>query len=110
MREQLGHLLEATARPRVTLQVIPFEVGQRTRTGRTHIRSSPSRERPMWGVHGDAENAQLLTDPARVDPLSAQFDALRSWALPQAASAACFYREKELSHGSDRCPVAQEQP
>ncbi|WP_326821987.1 helix-turn-helix transcriptional regulator [Streptosporangium sp. NBC_01639] len=94
MREQLEHLLEATARPRVTLQVIPFEVGAYPGLAGPMLVLS-FRGAPDVVYMENAENAQLLTDPARVDPLSAQFDALRSWALPQAASAA--FIEKRMS-------------
>ncbi|MER7134156.1 Scr1 family TA system antitoxin-like transcriptional regulator [Streptosporangium saharense] len=87
MRAQLQHLLDATMRPRITIQVIPFDVGAYAGLAGPILVLS-FKGAPDIVYMENAEAAQLLIDPARVDPLSAQFDALRSYALPQAASTA----------------------
>ncbi|MEU0520262.1 helix-turn-helix transcriptional regulator [Streptosporangium sp. NPDC006007] len=94
MRDQLEHLLKATMRPRVTIQVIPFEVGAYAGLAGPILVLS-FKGAPDIVYMENAESAQLMIDPGRVDPLSAQFDALRSYALPQAASAA--FIEKRMS-------------
>jgi transcriptional regulator with XRE-family HTH domain len=87
MREQLEYILRATARPRITIQVIPFEVGAYAGLAGPILMLS-FKGAPNIAYMENAEDAQLLTDPSRVDSLSAQFDALHSCALPQAASVA----------------------
>lgn len=94
MRDQLEHLLKAATRPRVTIQVIPFEVGAYAGLAGPILVLS-FKGAPDIVYMENAESAQLLIDPTRVDPLSAQFDALRSYALPQAASAA--FIEKRMN-------------
>jgi hypothetical protein len=94
MREQLEHLLRATTRPRITVQVIPFEVGAYAGLAGPILVLS-FKGAPNIAYMENAEDAQLLTDPSRVDSLSAQFDALHSSALPQAASVALI--EKRMN-------------
>ncbi|GAA3441090.1 helix-turn-helix domain-containing protein [Planomonospora venezuelensis] len=87
MRDQLGCLLAAAARPRITIQVIPLDVGAHPGLDGPLLILS-FKTSPDMVYMENAEDGQLLADPARVYPLTARFDALRSYALPQTASAA----------------------
>ncbi|WP_433513401.1 helix-turn-helix domain-containing protein [Nonomuraea sp. CA-143628] len=87
MRKQLEQLLELVQLPRITIQVIPLEVGAHAgMTGAFVIAS-------FRGSHDivyleTASEGQIVNALTEIETLSAQLDALRACALPQAASVA----------------------
>jgi transcriptional regulator with XRE-family HTH domain len=95
MREQLSHLLAEGDRPNVTIQVVPFSVGE------------------YWGIRGEMTilglpegdvayteahlGGRLIEDPAEVRTLEVRFDLIRAKALSDDATRDLIARRlKEL--------------
>ncbi|MFB9680168.1 helix-turn-helix domain-containing protein [Streptosporangium vulgare] len=87
MRKQLEQLLELVRRPRITIQVIPLDVGAHAGlTGAFVIASF--RGSPDIVYLETAAEGQIVNGPTEIETLLTQLDALRACALPQSASVA----------------------
>lgn len=89
MREQLFHLVELAALPRVTIQVVPFSIGAHIgMTGSfTILGFAESGDRDVVYVEGHTA-AQLLQGPKELQFHEQAFDRLRAAALDPEASVA----------------------
>jgi transcriptional regulator with XRE-family HTH domain len=85
MRDQLMHLLEASQRVNVTLQVIPFTVGPHIGLqGGFTIAETP--EAPGIVFLDNIADGQVSENEEMVSQVTQRFDALRAEALPKTAS------------------------
>jgi transcriptional regulator with XRE-family HTH domain len=85
MREQLGHLEDMFVRPKITIQVVPAEVGAHVGLlGSFTIASFD--DRPDMVYMDTPDQGQITEKRAMVARISEAFDLLRAEALPRAAS------------------------
>lgn len=85
MRDQLAHLVDMSERSRVTIQVVPGEVG--AHVGLLGAFAIASVGRAPGSVYMETPDQRQTTEaPSVVAKLSGTFDTLRAEALPRAAS------------------------
>lgn len=85
MREQLQHLITAAGCPRITLQVVPLDVGAHPGVGGPIVLLS-FRGCPDIVYFDHAGGGQVVDRADEVAEATYQFEALRAEALPQSAS------------------------
>ncbi|MFE1315160.1 Scr1 family TA system antitoxin-like transcriptional regulator [Streptomyces sp. NPDC058755] len=80
MREQIGHILEATEARNVEIQVMPMSRGNHAGTdGPIRLQETPDNE---WFAYCEGqENSQFLTDAKKISVLHMRYAKLRSQAL-----------------------------
>ncbi len=85
MREQLAHLLEMAQRPRVVLQVVPFDAGAHPGLLGPFVIASFDGAQDVAYLDGPL-SAQLVQSPEEVSRVALLYDILRGEALPRGAS------------------------
>jgi hypothetical protein len=96
MRDQLERLIEASKRPNVTLQVVPFDAGAHpAMDGSFHLLSFPQPSDDQIVYFEYHTGALYLEKPAEVGRYSLMYDHLRASALPVDASRALIARMAE---------------
>jgi transcriptional regulator with XRE-family HTH domain len=85
MRDQLAHLVDMSERPRVTIQVVPGEMGPHV--GLLGAFAIANAGRAPGSVYMESpDQGQTTEAPSVVAKVSGTFDTLRAEALPRAAS------------------------
>ncbi|WP_406405404.1 helix-turn-helix transcriptional regulator [Streptomyces sp. NBC_00879] len=115
MQGQLTRLLEATAEPHITVQVLPFDQGEHEAMGGSlSVLTLPDSTEVAY-TEG-AEYGQLIEDPADVRRYAVIYDRLRAVALPPLMSLDMIrsvmegnYRAANVPSRSERRRLAQEQ-
>jgi transcriptional regulator with XRE-family HTH domain len=115
MQGQLTRLLEATAEPHITVQVLPFDQGEHEAMGGSlSVLTLPDSTEVAY-TEG-AEYGQLIEDPADVRRYAVIYDRLRAAALPPLMSLDMIrsvvegnYRAANVPSRSERRRVAQQQ-
>jgi transcriptional regulator with XRE-family HTH domain len=98
MREQLKRLTEASKRPNITLQVVPFSAGAHSAMdGSFHLLGFPDPSDHQIVYFEYHTGALYLEKPAEVTRYKLMFDHLRASALPVNASRALMGRAAEES-------------
>jgi transcriptional regulator with XRE-family HTH domain len=115
MRDQLARLLEATAEPHITVQVLPFDQGEHDAMGGSlTVLTLPDGTEVAYteGAH----YGQLVEDPEEVKRFAVTYDRLRAVALPPLMSLDLIRSVMEGNHRgasvpsrSERRRLAQEQ-
>jgi len=96
MREQLKHLTQASKRPNVTIQVVPFTAGAHpAMDGSFHLLSFPDPSDHQIVYFEYHTGALYLEKPAEVTRYRLMFDHLRASALPVDASRTLIARVAE---------------
>jgi hypothetical protein len=85
MRDQLHHLVTMSDRPQVTVQVVPYSAGAHPGTAGAFVIAGFD-EAPSIVYLDTAATGQIVESPALVDEVTLVWEALRSEALPRAAS------------------------
>jgi DNA-binding XRE family transcriptional regulator len=86
MRSQLEHLLTLADRPRITLQVVPAEVGVHVGLLGGFAIASFADETPGMVYLETPDAGEITKDPATVDKITVTYDLLRAGALSASAS------------------------
>lgn len=86
MREQLLHLVEMSERPRVTVQVLPAEVGEHVGLLGAFAVASFGDEAPGMVYFETADEGEVSRRPAKLARMTVTYDALRDDALSARAS------------------------
>ncbi|WP_441251210.1 helix-turn-helix domain-containing protein [Kitasatospora sp. McL0602] len=86
MYGQLRHLIEAGKLPNVVVQVSPFELGERSTAGTSHVLASLP-DGPEWLYSESLGRGHLVNDPERLRERSRAYDRLRADALSAPDSA-----------------------
>lgn len=85
MHDQLTHLIEVSALPNVTIQIVPYSAGGHSGlAGAFIIAEFASEPSIVW--LDDAAGCRVAEDAATVSEVALRFEALRSESLPKAAS------------------------
>ncbi len=93
MRAQLDHLIEATARPNITLQVLPFTAGAHPAMyGMFHLLRFPTAELPDIIYGENLTSAFYLDKPAEVAAYAEALDRLCAHAAPASKTAGILRR------------------
>jgi transcriptional regulator with XRE-family HTH domain len=85
MRDQLGHLIEVSEWPQVTVQAVPYSVGVHAGTAGPFVIAGFD-DAPSIVYLDTAVVGQIVETPGLVDEVTLVWEALRSEALPRAAS------------------------
>jgi transcriptional regulator with XRE-family HTH domain len=85
MRDQLEHLIEMSERPQVTVQVVPYSVGAHPGVAGPFVIAGFD-DAPSILYLDTAAAGQIVETPGLVDQVTLMWEALRSEALPRAAS------------------------
>jgi hypothetical protein len=85
MREQLLHLAEMSRRPKITIQVVPFDVGAHACLLGAFIIADLD-DAPSIVYLETAATGQTVEAPSVVGQVALTYETLRSEALPSAAS------------------------
>ncbi|MER8182220.1 Scr1 family TA system antitoxin-like transcriptional regulator [Kitasatospora sp. NPDC094015] len=94
MRAQLAHLLNVGQRPNITLQVAPFDLGERTRSGTTFtIVTLP--EGARWVYSESIAGGHFTCDPDQLARRTRAYDRLTADALSVSDSARLIRRVME---------------
>ncbi|KAF4410463.1 MULTISPECIES: helix-turn-helix transcriptional regulator [Streptomyces] len=115
MRDQLARLLDASAEPHITVQVMPFDQGgHEAMGGSLTILTLPDGTQVAY-TEG-ADHGQLTEEPASVSHYSVTYDRLRAVALPPLMSLDMIrsvmegnHRDATVQLRTDRRRLAQEQ-
>ncbi|MDK1472450.1 helix-turn-helix transcriptional regulator [Streptomyces sp. 549] len=94
MRSQLAHLVQAAARPRVVLQVLPFDQGEYAAMDGALTVLTLSDGRRVAYLEGH-NSGVLVENQARVSELALTYDLLRAQALPPDRSVAMIREAME---------------
>jgi transcriptional regulator with XRE-family HTH domain len=115
MREQLARLLELSAQPNITVQVLPFDQGEHDVMGGSLTMLSLPDATECAYTEG-AHYGQLIEEPEDVTRFSVTYDRLRAVALPPLMSLDVIrsvmegnYRAANVPSRSDRRRLAQKQ-
>jgi transcriptional regulator with XRE-family HTH domain len=115
MRQQLARLLEVTAEPHITVQVLPFDQGEHDVMGGSLTLLTLPEGAEVAYTEG-AHYGQLIEDPAEVRSFAVTYDRLRAAALPPLMSLDMIRSVMEGNHRganvpsrSERRRLAQEQ-
>lgn len=85
MQDQLAHLVEVAQWPHVALQVVPYSAGGHSGLSGAFIIADFATD-PSIVYIGDAAGSRVVESAETVSHVSLRFEALRSEALPKAAS------------------------
>jgi transcriptional regulator with XRE-family HTH domain len=85
MNDQLGHLVKMSERPQVTVQVVPHSVGAHPGTAGPFVIAGFG-DAPSTVYLDTAVTGQIVETQGMVDQVTLVWEALRSEALPRAAS------------------------
>jgi transcriptional regulator with XRE-family HTH domain len=107
MHDQLVHLAEMSHRPKVSVQVVPFDAGARTGLLGAFILADQDGAGGILYLE-TATTGQVAEAPSIVSDAGLIFDTLRSEALPRGASRDVIMKVAE-THGPERRRMAQEQ-
>ena len=91
MRRQLEQLLNASARPAVELQVLPFSAGAHAASGSFNVLSVPTLQGDVVHIDQSAQRG-FLDDPQSIRRYNLVFQTLSASALPAADSRALIER------------------
>ncbi|WP_371500775.1 Scr1 family TA system antitoxin-like transcriptional regulator [Kitasatospora sp. NBC_00374] len=104
MADQLAHLLAVAERPNITLQVAPFTLGERTRSGMTFkLVTLPDGAR--WIYSESIAGGHFLNDPNQLSRRTRAYDRLSADALSTGESAQLIRRAMEGLTNMSRKPT-----
>lgn len=107
MREQLERLLETSAEPHITVQVLPFDQGEHdVMGGSLTVLTLPDASETAYteGAH----YGQLIEDPGEVRSFALTYDRLRAAALPPLMSLDMIRSVREDNHRGAKVPSRSE--
>jgi Domain of unknown function (DUF5753)/Helix-turn-helix domain len=86
MHDQLLHLIEMSKRPRVSVQILPAEVGAHVGLGGAFIIASFTNDAPGMVYFETADEGEVSKQPTKLARMTVTYDALRDDALNVRAS------------------------